>query len=148
PSRSLSVVSMLGMCHRDAEAEGTMRLGMSEDIADTLTTSGSRTAQTRTVQTLPLQPGEVESRSLAPGPISGRYVVLSELGVGAMGAVFAAYAPELDRKVALKLLKPRAGPQAPARARLRREAQALAKLAHPNVVGVHDVGVHEGQLFV
>jgi eukaryotic-like serine/threonine-protein kinase len=86
--------------------------------------------------------------TVMPGVIIGRYVVLSKLGAGAMGVVLAAYDPELDRKVALKLLNPRSGPQDAARARLQREAQALARLDHPNVVGVYDVGVHEGQLFV
>jgi tetratricopeptide (TPR) repeat protein/tRNA A-37 threonylcarbamoyl transferase component Bud32 len=85
--------------------------------------------------------------SLAPGTIIGRYVVLSKLGAGAMGVVLAAYDPELDRKVALKLIRSRGHDQA-ARTRLRREAQALARLDHRNVVAVHDVGVHEGQLFV
>jgi tetratricopeptide (TPR) repeat protein/predicted Ser/Thr protein kinase len=79
----------------------------------------------------------------------GRYVVLSELGAGAMGVVMAAYDPELDRKVALKLLRPRHGRDTEAaRTRLQREAQALAKLNHSNVVGVHDVGLHDGQVFV
>jgi tetratricopeptide (TPR) repeat protein/tRNA A-37 threonylcarbamoyl transferase component Bud32 len=81
--------------------------------------------------------------------VIARYVVLSRLGAGAMGLVLAAYDPDLDRKVAIKLLKPRAGRDQEAdRARLQREAQALAKLAHPNVVGVHDVGVRDGQVFV
>ncbi|PRQ05858.1 Serine/threonine-protein kinase PknB [Enhygromyxa salina] len=78
----------------------------------------------------------------------GRYVVLDKLGEGTMGVVFAAHDPELDRKVAIKLLKARKHDQAPARARLQREAQALAKLNHRNVVGVYDVGVHAGQLFL
>jgi tetratricopeptide (TPR) repeat protein/predicted Ser/Thr protein kinase len=92
-----------------------------------------------------------ESAVVVPerGGLIGRYVVLSKLGAGAMGVVLAAYDPELDRKVALKLLKSQGGPAlGNARARLQREAQALAKLDHPNVVGVHDVGTHEGQLFV
>jgi tetratricopeptide (TPR) repeat protein/predicted Ser/Thr protein kinase len=80
------------------------------------------------------------------GAAIGRYVVLSKLGAGAMGVVLAAYDPELDRKVALKLL--RAAGDDKARARLQREAQALAKLDHHNVVAVHDVGVHDEQLFV
>jgi tetratricopeptide (TPR) repeat protein/predicted Ser/Thr protein kinase len=85
---------------------------------------------------------------VATGTIIGRHVVLSKLGAGAMGVVLAAYDPDLDRKVALKLLKARPGPQDAARARLQREAQALARLDHRNVVTVYDVGVHAGQLFV
>ncbi|MCB9752926.1 MAG: serine/threonine protein kinase [Myxococcales bacterium] len=77
----------------------------------------------------------------------GRYVVLSTLGAGAMGVVLSAYDPELDRKIAIKLLKG-TGVTSKARARLRREAQALARLNHPNVVTVHDVGVHAGRVFV
>jgi tetratricopeptide (TPR) repeat protein/predicted Ser/Thr protein kinase len=77
----------------------------------------------------------------------GRYVVIGKLGVGGMGIVFAAYDPELDRKVALKLLHARTEHES-ARARLQREAQALAKLNHENVVAVHDVGVHGGRVFV
>ncbi|MEX1363642.1 MAG: serine/threonine-protein kinase, partial [Nannocystaceae bacterium] len=76
-----------------------------------------------------------------------RYVLLSLIGAGAMGVVHAAYDPELDRKVAIKLLKNgRVGHGR--QQRLRREAQALAQLDHPNVVTVHDVGDFEGQLFI
>ena len=82
------------------------------------------------------------------GASIGRYVVLSKLGAGAMGVVISAYDPQLDRKVALKLLKGPSSAADAAHTRLRREAQALAKLDHRNVVGVHDVGVHAGQLFV
>ncbi|MEZ4452608.1 MAG: serine/threonine-protein kinase [Nannocystaceae bacterium] len=82
----------------------------------------------------------------APGRV-GRYLILEELGAGGMGAVYAAYDPELDRKIAIKLLRSgRGGPQE--RARLIREAQAMAKLAHPHVVAVHDVGEHLGEVFV
>jgi tetratricopeptide (TPR) repeat protein/tRNA A-37 threonylcarbamoyl transferase component Bud32 len=110
-------------------------------------TLGSSTAPGREP---PTAPGR-ESADVVPerGALIGRYVVLSKLGAGAMGVVLAAYDPELDRKVALKLLKNQRGPAlGNARARLQREAQALAKLDHRNVVGVHDVGTHEGQLFV
>jgi tetratricopeptide (TPR) repeat protein/predicted Ser/Thr protein kinase len=86
--------------------------------------------------------------AIGPGTLIGRYVVLSLLGRGGMGVVVAAYDPELDRKVALKLLRPRGGSASAATARLQREAQALAKLDHPNVVGVHDVGSHDDKLFV
>nr|WP_276599074.1 serine/threonine-protein kinase [Nannocystis sp. SCPEA4] len=80
---------------------------------------------------------------LVRGTSIGRYVVLSKIGSGGMGVVYAAYDPELDRKVALKLLRvdPRVSePNIDARTRLLREAQALARLSHPNVVAVHDVG--------
>ena len=81
------------------------------------------------------------------GTLVARYVVLREVGRGGMGRVFAAYDPKLDRTIALKVLRDtRAGPEA--LARLLREAQSLARLNHPNVVTVHDVGEHEEQVFV
>ncbi|KIG17920.1 High-affnity carbon uptake protein Hat/HatR [Enhygromyxa salina] len=80
----------------------------------------------------------------------GRYVLLDQLGTGAMGVVYSAYDPELDRKLALKLLHPGSSSREAkaTRNRLRREAQALARLTHPNVVAVHDVGTHAGRVFV
>ncbi len=86
-------------------------------------------------------------RPLATGDAVGRYVVLSELGSGAMGVVYGAYDPELDRKVALKLLHARPG-DTQGRAKLLLEAQALAKLAHPNVVGVYDVGAVDDRVWI
>lgn len=77
----------------------------------------------------------------APSKV-GRYVVLDVLGMGGMGVVCTAYDPKLDRKIALKLLRRRVGRESrtsTGRARLIREAQALAKLQHPNIVTVHDV---------
>ncbi|MEO1367946.1 MAG: serine/threonine-protein kinase, partial [Acidobacteriota bacterium] len=69
----------------------------------------------------------------------GRYLVIERLGSGATGVVYAAYDPELDRRVAIKCLHPGIrGPES--RERLRREAQALARLTYPHVVTVHDVG--------
>lgn len=91
---------------------------------------------------------------LGPGTLVSRYVVLSNLGAGGMGVVYAAYDPELDRKVALKLLHPRltadadAAATSEARARLVREAQALAKLNHPHIVAIHDVGEHRGAVWL
>lgn len=78
---------------------------------------------------------------LLAGTILGRFVTLGKLGAGGMGIVYAAYDPELDRKVAIKLLRPEpTGPGPEAKARLLREAQALARLSHPNVVAIYDVG--------
>lgn len=69
----------------------------------------------------------------------GRYRILRRLGEGGMGQVYAAYDESLDRRIALKVLP---------HASLASEAQALAKLAHPNVVAVHEVGVHENRSFI
>jgi tetratricopeptide (TPR) repeat protein/aminoglycoside phosphotransferase (APT) family kinase protein len=87
---------------------------------------------------------------VVPGQNVGRYSVLERLGAGGMGVVFAAYDPELDRRVAIKLLRPRPGHTAAADAqkRLLREARAMAKLTHPNVVTVHDAGEIHGSVFV
>ncbi|MFP2933446.1 serine/threonine-protein kinase, partial [Pyxidicoccus sp. 3LG] len=88
----------------------------------------------------------------APSPKQlGRYLLLARLGAGGMGEVFKAYDPELDRRVAVKLLRPEllAGPGADEnRARMLREAQALARLADSRVVTVHDAGAHGDQVFL
>ncbi|MCY1064554.1 serine/threonine-protein kinase [Nannocystis sp. RBIL2] len=76
----------------------------------------------------------------------GRYHVLGQLGAGGMGVVYAAYDPDLDRKVALKLL--RADGHAASPGRLLREAHALARLSHPNVVQIHDTGAIDGRIFI
>ncbi|MEZ4451832.1 MAG: serine/threonine-protein kinase [Nannocystaceae bacterium] len=85
------------------------------------------------------------------GALVDRYVLINQLGAGGMGVVYAAYDPELDRKVALKLVLPGEGEE-PRRSeghiRLLREAQALARLAHPNVVGIHDVGAMGEQVWI
>jgi tetratricopeptide (TPR) repeat protein/predicted Ser/Thr protein kinase len=82
------------------------------------------------------------------GETLGRYVVLETLGQGGMGIVLAAYDTKLDRRVALKLLRRHASFDPENHARLLREAQALAKLSHPGVVSVYDVGELRGQVFI
>jgi serine/threonine protein kinase len=79
-----------------------------------------------------------------------RFVVLERIGSGAMGAVFAAFDQQLDRKVAIKLLHTAVGGSigGEARTRLMREAQALAKLSHPNVVAVYDVGTVDDRVWM
>ncbi|MFP2934800.1 protein kinase domain-containing protein, partial [Pyxidicoccus sp. 3LG] len=84
---------------------------------------------------------DADTPLLAKGAMLARYVVLERIGRGAMGEVYAAYDPELDRQVALKLLRPEGRHVEELRLRLMREAQSLARLAHPHVVTVHDVGV-------
>jgi tetratricopeptide (TPR) repeat protein len=78
----------------------------------------------------------------------GRYEVLREIGRGSMGVVVRAYDPELARAVAVKILSPRLWDGSDARDRLRREAQAMARLTHPNVVTVYDVATHDDSLCI
>jgi hypothetical protein len=91
-----------------------------------------------------------DAELLARGATVGRYLIVERLGTGAMGVVYSAYDPELDRKIALKLLRPDAAGEGDGRrqARLVREAKAIAKLSHPNVVGIFDVGVHDRRVFL
>ncbi len=78
----------------------------------------------------------------------GRFLLLRSLGEGGMGMVFAAYDEQLDRKVAVKLLHPRGLEQGMQRQRVLREAQAMARVSHPNVVHVYDVGELGSQIFI
>ena len=90
------------------------------------------------------RPVEEFEPDLPIGAHVGRYVILERVGNGAMGVVYGAYDPQLDRKIALKLLRGIGAGAAPlARARMMREAKAMARLAHPNVATVHDVGVND-----
>jgi hypothetical protein len=84
------------------------------------------------------------------GSVVGRYTILGLSGRGGMGEVYAAYDQELDRKIALKLLRAPAGGSDDERgkARLLREAKAMARLSHENVVSVHDAGTFGGRVFV
>src|SRR5690349_6716511 len=80
----------------------------------------------------------------------GRFLLLKQLGQGGMGVVYAAYDPDLDRKVALKLwlVKDEGTGLEEGRARLVREAQAMARVSHPHVIPVFEVGSWEDQVFV
>jgi len=111
-----------------------------------------------TVTGAPSHEGDEATQDVAPGPARtpggagplpdklGRYHVLAQLGAGGMGVVLSAYDPDLDRKVALKLL--RAQGNAGSAGRMLREAHALARLSHPNVVQIHDTGAIDGQIFI
>lgn len=85
----------------------------------------------------------VEHARLSEGPSTSRYRLQGRLGSGAMGVVYAAWDARLDREVAIKLLRPALVGKA--EGRLIDEARALAKLSHPNVVQVFDVGRWEGE---
>jgi tetratricopeptide (TPR) repeat protein/predicted Ser/Thr protein kinase len=87
--------------------------------------------------------------ALPRGASVGRYTILALVARGGMGEVYAAYDPELDRKIALKLLQTTPGAvDARAQARLLREAKAIAKVSHPNVIVVHDAGTFADRVFV
>ncbi len=88
-------------------------------------------------------PDEDEGEAFARGAAVDRYVILAPLGRGSMSRVYKAYDPDLDRPVALKLLR-REGDQH----LILQEARALGKLSHPNVVQVYDAGNHEGSVFI
>ena len=78
----------------------------------------------------------------------GPFVVLDKLGEGAMGVVYAGYDRSLDRKVALKLVRRQLLDKPAVRARMTREAQAMARLSNPHVVQVYQVGEHDGGIYV
>ncbi|HEX5748874.1 MAG TPA: serine/threonine-protein kinase [Archangium sp.] len=98
------------------------------------------------------EPAPVQGAVPAPGStVAGRYTVLDLLGQGGMGTVVAAYDARLDRRVALKLLHsmPSEGGSGALEARLLREAQAMARLSHPNVVAAYDTGsLEDGSIFI
>lgn len=101
-------------------------------------------------------PSGDEACALGPGDSIGRYLLISELGAGGMGVVYEGFDPDLDRRVAVKLLHLGPGEAATRAARdteldqaqLMLEAQSLAKLAHPNIVAIYDVGHAHEQIYM
>ena len=94
-----------------------------------------------------VEPVNVPDAAVSEGNKIGRYIVLGRVGAGGMGTVYAAYDTALDRKIALKFLSHTRSTET-AQAQVLAEASAMAKLAHPNVVTVHDVGVFEGRPYL
>lgn len=78
----------------------------------------------------------------------GRFVLLRRLGSGGMGSVFAAYDEQLDRKVALKILHKTQAGNSEQRLRTLREARAAARISHPNVIAIYDVGETNGNIYI
>jgi eukaryotic-like serine/threonine-protein kinase len=112
-------------------------LGDARPGSDSLARGQARARLVATLFGEPVEPVQV-----------GRFLLLERLGHGGMGVVYSAYDPKLDRRVALKLLHGRADQDARGHTRLVAEARALARLSHPNVVPVHDVGVIADKVFL
>jgi tetratricopeptide (TPR) repeat protein/predicted Ser/Thr protein kinase len=88
-------------------------------------------------------PDAADRRLLTGGTVLGRYQILRVVGVGAMGVVYAAYDAQLRRDIALKFVRAQGNQD-----RLLREAHSLARLRHPNVVTVYDVGTEGDRVFI
>jgi len=124
----------------DVEEPGDVTDASEEDEASGL---GAREG------TVLVDPGSLAD-DLPRGTALDRYVLLKRVGGGGMGVVYAAYDPRLDRTIAVKVLRSdvAATMTEEARARMLREAQAMARLSHPNVVTVHDAGTFQGRLYL
>src|SRR5262249_4554261 len=123
-----------------AEAGGDPALAGGALMADTEDMTGDTTPAAEAIAVGP-----------PPGAMISRFIVLRKLGAGGMVVVLSAHDTALDRKVAIKLLHPelRGGETADIRtARLLREAQAMARIRHPNVITVYEVGSIEDQVFI
>ena len=99
-------------------------------------------AQEWETSVLTLLPGLDPEPSPEPVPCVGKYELRGLLGKGAMGAVHRAFAPVLEREVALKVMLPRIAFDPEHKRRFEREARAVARLSHPNVVTLFDLGYH------
>ncbi len=86
--------------------------------------------------------------ALGPGSTFAEYTILKVVGSGGMGKVYLAQHPRLPRRDALKVIRRSLSRDSDYRERFRREAEAAATLAHPNIVGVYDRGEYRGRLWI
>src|SRR5579864_3435409 len=86
--------------------------------------------------------------SLSPGEKIGPYEILAALGAGGMGEVYRARDTRLERDVAIKVLPQSFSSDADRLRRFEQEARAVAALNHPNILGVYDMGQHQGSPFM
>src|ERR1041385_909388 len=89
----------------------------------------------------------IEEVEIHHGSRIGRFMVVGELGKGGMGVVYAAHDHELDRQVALKVLRGASASEED-RVRMLREGQAMARIVHPNVITVYEVGTEGNLVFL
>ncbi len=131
-----------------AAAAADERSPRNDEVTEERDAAGSETG---TAETVPAERRDrkraVAEAMLERGEALGRYVILDVLGAGGMGVVYTAYDPSLDRKVAIKIMRAKYRAEE-GKVRMQREAHALARLSHPNVVAVHDVGTFGGRVFV
>src|SRR5215471_4687743 len=130
----------------DASVVSTERLQESGETSVAALGEAFANARPAPPAALPLAQARVAGALFGSVPSArfGRFRVLERLGAGAMGVVYAAYDPDLDRGVALKLVNVPGRSQEIALA----EAKALARLSHPNVVPVHDVGIEGDCVYI
>jgi class 3 adenylate cyclase/predicted ATPase len=93
-------------------------------------------------------PAASAGEAVAPPDAFGRYRVRRALGAGGFGTVYLGHDTELDRPVAIKVLRAVSGGSKAEGERALQEARRLARLRHPCIVTVHDVGVHEGRVYI
>jgi serine/threonine protein kinase/tetratricopeptide (TPR) repeat protein len=157
PDENLLLIFVDGQLARSAVASLEKHLAGCQECADLVARAvaldsrkaraGSQSKDRRDPR-IPAEGPEFDLATLKRGDAIGRFVVLQPVGRGGMGEVYAAYDSELDRKVAVKLLKPRLSGSVDGRIRLLREAQTIAKLSHPNVVVVYEVGTSRDAVFI
>jgi tetratricopeptide (TPR) repeat protein len=139
-------------CLNEGEVQDLIEgnLGVDEEAAAKRHLDGCDECRALVAETARSIVGQKAGGRLTRSQTVARYLILDVVGAGAMGVVYAAYDPELDRKVALKLLgREVTGRDADLAKALLREAQAMARLSHPGVVAVHDAGTAEdGRVFV
>jgi len=92
--------------------------------------------------------GGIDAPALEPGTVFGKYEIVRVIGVGGMGCVYEAQHSLLRKRVALKTLHPQLTAHFDFRARFLREGETLARIRHPNVVDISDVGVHDGLTYL
>ncbi len=147
PARIADLVNGVGT-PRDLEALRQHLYGCSDcaSVAAAVVSS-SWSSRSLSATASEVEPG-LAARPIPVGTRLGRYQIRCWLGRGGMGDVYEGYDPELDRRVALKLLRLRGGDDESAQQRLGREARVLARLASPNVVAALDVGRFGERLFL
>ncbi len=156
PVHALDAAPAAGAAQPSGTSNTALAAGTPQVPLGTLDTAPAGARAVGTLDTAPAPIATLDTMPAKSGPARpapeklGRFVVIRTLGSGGMGTVYAAHDPELDRKVALKLVRADVRddqPEATRRA-LHREAKAMAKVEHPNVITVFDVGTIDEQLYI